>query len=292
MTSVVIGVDGGGTHTGIGFADGTVESLQSTRVDRPGRVVPGQEATAAKNLDLSIQEARNSTALQEPAAAIVFGLAGVGDEAVATALAKELKARLPDPVIKITTDAEIAFADAFPDGRGILLSAGTGSIAVGSTGDALVRVGGYGWRFGDDGSGYWIGRAALNAVQRANDGRGEGTVLTDRLKGVDVKSLTAPRNVALLTADVGQAASKGDAIALEILDQAAGLLAAHIEALQNRLGETLPIAFNGGVLNPKLDIRSRVIKELGRRGFADEPLDVTVDPVRGAVRLALVLATS
>ena len=72
----------------------------------------------------------------------------------------------------VSTDIEIALAAAFDEGPGIVVSAGTGSVAVGrDRAGKRHRIGGYGWQMGDEGSGYAIGRAALGAVSRAADGR-------------------------------------------------------------------------------------------------------------------------
>src|SRR5205085_1278058 len=65
------------------------------------------------------------------------------------------------------------------DAPGIVIIAGTGSIVYGRNqrGEA-ARAGGWGHLIGDEGSGYWIGREALAAVMRAEDGRGPSTRMT------------------------------------------------------------------------------------------------------------------
>ena len=59
-----------------------------------------------------------------------------------------------------------------------MVASGTGvvTLAVGRT--ELARVDGWGYLLGDAGSGYWLGRAALDAVMRAHDGRGDATALS------------------------------------------------------------------------------------------------------------------
>src|SRR2546423_11455186 len=75
-------------------------------------------------------------------------------------------------------DGEVALSTAFADGAGIIVSAGTGSIAYArDAAGQLHRCGGYGWQLGDEGGGYWLGRRALDAAARARDGPGEGSTL-------------------------------------------------------------------------------------------------------------------
>jgi glucosamine kinase len=77
-------------------------------------------------------------------------------------------------------DSVTSYLGALGDQRGVVVASGTGvvTLAVGAT--EVARVDGWGNLLGDAGSGYWIGRAALEAVMRAHDGRGPATALTDR----------------------------------------------------------------------------------------------------------------
>lgn len=81
--------------------------------------------------------------------------------------------------LSLAHDSITSFLGALGDGRGAVIASGTGvvTLAVGRT--DVARVDGWGYLLGDAGSGYWIGRAALDAVLRANDGRGPATALTE-----------------------------------------------------------------------------------------------------------------
>ena len=72
----------------------------------------------------------------------------------------------------VGTDVRAAYEDAFPNGEGVLLIAGTGSVAwgMGSDGEP-IQVGGWGKLLGDEGSGHWIGMRGLQHVMAAYDGR-------------------------------------------------------------------------------------------------------------------------
>ena len=83
--------------------------------------------------------------------------------------------------IEVGTDVEAAFHDAFGDGPGVMLIAGTGSIAWARDESGVMhRVGGWGQHVGDEGSGYWIGHGARSgAWTGAEDGRSAATALRE-----------------------------------------------------------------------------------------------------------------
>ena len=138
--------------------------------------------------------------------------------------------------IAVVTDMEVAREAAFGECPGIVLLAGTGSVAVGRLPDGnLRRQGGYGWQMGDEGSGYALGRAALRAVGRMQDGRGTQTALGRILEAqtrsgsydelVRWSTTAGPGEVASLARGVLEAAATGDGAALEILASEAKALA-------------------------------------------------------------------
>src|SRR6185369_3788449 len=82
----------------------------------------------------------------------------------------------------VVNDALVALEAGAPEQPGIVVIAGTGSIAYGRNDrNQSARAGGWGYVLGDEGSGYWIGRAALRAVLREADRRGPQTLLTSLL---------------------------------------------------------------------------------------------------------------
>src|SRR5690606_35162334 len=129
--------------------------------------------------------AARSAGLEGPARALCAGLAGVGNaterEIVEAAFRR---ARVAD-VVAVVSDGEIALHGALRGGPGILVIAGTGSVAYGRGEDGRVeRCGGWGMVVGDEGSGYQTGRAGLRAALHAVDGRGAPTELLTDLLGV------------------------------------------------------------------------------------------------------------
>jgi glucosamine kinase len=199
----------------------------------------------------------------------------------------------------VTTDIEIALAAAFADGPGIVVSAGTGSIAVGrDRAGKQHRIGGYGWQMGDEGSGYAIGRAALGAVSRAVDGRSPKTALSDRIlrasRSADFDSLirwaatASPAEVAALAPHVLAVAAEGDPLAQGITDYAARELSQLAICLLPRMDLAPPVsvAVTGGLLAPDQPLRRTLLAKLAEEP-AFQPNDTPVNAVEGALRLAL-----
>jgi glucosamine kinase len=92
--------------------------------------------------------------------------------------------------IEVVTDLETTLEAAFGDGAGVITIAGTGSIAYGRDARGLTaRAGGWGLAISDEGSGQWIGRAAVSAVLGAKDA-GEDPALLKPI--LELWDLTTP----------------------------------------------------------------------------------------------------
>ena len=115
-------------------------------------------------------------------AAICLGIAGV-DRPDDARVVREIMKRIGYKAkVLVVNDALVALEAGAPDQPGVVVIAGTGSIAYGrNEQNQAARAGGWGYMLGDEGSGYWIGRAALRAVLREADRRGPATQLTGLL---------------------------------------------------------------------------------------------------------------
>ena len=164
---------------------------------------------------------------------------------------------VPAERVAVLDDMRIAYLGAFPPGGGILVYAGTGSIAYHLTAvQHIERAGGHGFLIDDAGGGFWIGRQALRALVRRRDERQDATSLDRALLAAigdgDWPSIRAfvygggRQAVASLARVVGDAAARGDGEAGVLLTLAGGELARIGQALIDRLG-LLPIALAGGV---------------------------------------------
>jgi N-acetylglucosamine kinase-like BadF-type ATPase len=202
--------------------------------------------------------------------------------------------------IDVVTDAALLLAAGTPDGWGLALVAGTGSIAWGRAADGREgRAGGWGYLLGDEGSGYAIALSALRAVVQAADGTGPTTLLEEEL----LRSLHViePRELVALvyggTLDraalaglaplvIGIAA--GDAVARQIVEAQARQLAHTAAAAARTLGLTaFPLALAGGLLLGSEAYRVRVLEALKESGLRPEPVTLVREPAEGALRLAM-----
>ena len=189
------------------------------------------------------------------ATAAGIGLPGLRSPAARARLAAELTRRADRPV-HVTGDGETALLGAFGARPGIAVFAGTGSGATGWDGRRWARAGGHGFLLGDEGSAYWIGRAAVNAALRWEDGMGGSAALRDAVvqaSGSDLAALVAevhahPAERRLLSrlAPVITDLAGQDETARYITERAAIHLAALAQAVRAELGP-LPVCGLGGV---------------------------------------------
>ncbi|HEV8453809.1 MAG TPA: BadF/BadG/BcrA/BcrD ATPase family protein [Gemmatimonadales bacterium] len=295
MPRVLIGADVGGTKTAVAVSrDGKIVG----RADGPGAAVrPGRALASSSTIAEVVRQALSSAGLLIGDVLLV-GAAGVGREPERDELRKALRGENVASSVVVTTDIEIALAAAFADGPGIVVSAGTGSVAVGRdrTGKQH-RIGGYGWQMGDEGSGYAIGRASLGAVSRAVDGRSPKTALSDRLlratRSDDYDELVrwaagaSPAEVAALAPHVLAVAAAGDPLAQGIADYAARELSQLAICLVPKMdiAPPIPVAVTGGLLGTDQPLRKTLLAKLAEEPVF-QPTDNPVDAVAGALRLA------
>lgn len=302
--SWLIGIDGGGTHTTLALADEAGNEIVR-RTGPAGLVDPRRPAVTAEMLTELVREAYAAAGVDGPASALCAGLAGVGNRAEREVVEMVLVRSGIAERVAIRPDGETALAGAFGGGPGILVISGTGSVAHGRAEDGRVeRCGGWGMVVGDEGSGYAIGRAALQAALQAVDRRGPSTALLDTL--LEVLGLSTPEavppwagraeksEIASLAVYALRHSEAGDAVASAIVRRAAAALAMHVSALATRLGPwpgEIPVVLHGGVASDPAFQRD-ILDELGR---LDLPLDVrsaASDAVAGAIQLARQLADS
>jgi N-acetylglucosamine kinase-like BadF-type ATPase len=181
--------------------------------------------------------------------------------------------------LTVTTDAVIALAGATETGQGIITIAGTGSIAFGRNGEGRsVRAGGWGYIFGDEGGAMESVRQALRAALRMEEGWGARTglraVILEATGSGDANAAMHrmytedwPRDrAATLAPLVDAAAAAGDAVANEILANAAAQLAMLAASVRSQLwkpGDAVEVAYIGGVFQSRLVLeRFRLLVEL------------------------------
>ena len=301
MGKVLIGVDAGGTKTAVAVSEGGM--VLGRAEGSGGAVRPGRALVAATTITDIVRSAL-ADAGRLTGDVLVVGAAGAGREPECEELRKALRAENIASHVVVTTDIDIALAAAFTDGPGIVVSAGTGSVAVGrDRAGKRHRIGGYGWQMGDEGSGYAIGRAALGAVSRAMDARSPETALSERVlratRSTDFDALVrwaataSPAEVAALAPHVLAVAASGDQLAQGITDYAARELSQLALCLLPKMDLTPPVrvAVTGGLLAPEQPLRKRLLAKLAEEP-AFETTDAPVEAVTGALRLAAAAADS
>jgi N-acetylglucosamine kinase-like BadF-type ATPase len=296
----VLGIDVGGTKTVCLLADEEGRVLSTAK-----GAGANLQAVGELQLEKVLHTVMEETVSQQSAtpSAICLGIAGVDrpdDAAVVRGIMSRIgyKAR-----ILVVNDALIALQAGIGGAAGVVIVAGTGSIAYGCDRQGTAaRAGGWGHVLGDEGSGYWMGRQALRAIVREADGRGQATTLTRRvlahfgvarpeelLQTVYRQNFTLAA-VAALAIHVQQAQDEGDKVAHAILDRGARELAAAAASVTNQLdlsGEEFAFVLAGGMFRAVPWLRQEVTRLLAGIAPRSKTLLLEVEPALGAVRLAL-----
>jgi glucosamine kinase len=302
MSEIVVGVDGGGSRTRVMV--GTVEGEVLATADGPKSAVsPGQAARSADVIGELVTRALSEIA--QPGAVLprvlYCGVAGTGRDEERRALHAALDAKELAEEVVIDSDGLIALYDAFDDRAGILLVVGTGSIAYGrSPAGEIVRCGGWGPVFGDEGSGGWIGRRALGIVAASSDGREPATALLFPILAAtqceDIEDLIPwaaaadARAFAALAPVVFSTAAAGDPRANALVTLAAEELVLHIRALSRQLftdeRAAVSVALSGGLMERGSPLRKRLEQRLKSAVPGAQLRSEEVLPARGALRAA------
>lgn len=302
MSAIVIGVDGGGSSTRALVADETGQEI--VRVTGGASALrPGEAERSAEVITQVVRDVLKAAGMPHATPRVLcVGVAGAGREVERQALWQALVGRELAEDVVVHTDASIALDDAFGDGAGILLIAGTGSVAFGrGPGGSFARCGGWGPSFGDEGSGAWIGRKVLSVVTASSDGREPPNALVGPvLTATELSSLeelipwaaaASAADLASLVPTVAKVAEQGDMRANSILSLATEELVLHVRALARQLftdeRAAIPVALHGGLLGKRGPLRRRVEHRLKTAVPGAQVRSDEVQAVRGAVRSAL-----
>jgi N-acetylglucosamine kinase-like BadF-type ATPase len=295
--AIYLGIDGGGTKTVCVVAD--------------EHAVLGSATSGGSNItrlgDVRVREALQAAVREACAAARVdpteikstcVGLSGAGRPEVRDAVAR-MMTEIVGGHVQVVSDLETTLEAAFGGGPGVITIAGTGSIAYGrDAAGKTARSGGWGLAISDEGSGEWIGRAAVSAVLSAKDASEDPPLLAAILKLwklttidelVRYANASPPPDFASLFPSVLNAAEAKQVPALKVLRMAGTELAALTNHVIGRLfseANNVPVAMSGGVFRQS---------ELVRQVFYDAVVaefpqahvqPATVEPVKGALALA------
>ncbi|MBS7607391.1 MAG: BadF/BadG/BcrA/BcrD ATPase family protein [Candidatus Bathyarchaeia archaeon] len=269
---LILGVDGGATKTLCVIANDNFQIVGIGSAGPCNYNVIGVEK-ARMNVELAVQRAyssiKNECLKGKIADVGCFGIGGLTTQRDYEIISSQI---VPVNAAKnriIVNDVIVAFYAATNGKPGIVVVAGTGSIAYGinSKGESMIS-GGWGWLIGDEGSAFDIARRALGFATKAYDGRGKKTILTEMLMkefGVsDLKDIVpkiyhevTSTNIASLARIVFSAAERGDRIAIKILREAGKELGQSAIAIARKLfkrDEYIIIGVSGGVFRASLTV--------------------------------------
>ncbi len=230
-------------------------------------------------------------------AKICLGVPGYGnssqlDKFVDTYFSTRLTS--PDYQYFIINDAHLASYASFRDENGIMVLAGTGSIAISTIPHPSKSVGGWGYLIADEGSAFAIGKAALTHVTRVFDGFDQPSLLSklisnefkfdfnSKILNYVYQSSNYRVSMAVFAPYVDQAANQNCQVALAILDHASEELIAQARILIT--SEDDKVSYAGGVFNSKY-IKTKVISELETYCHVIDPL---MPPVLGGIYKLLI----
>lgn len=278
MINYMLGIDGGGTKTAVTVLG---EDKQILHTFNTGAInINGEsEENVRKNIFEIINK---STSYFDEAAicqSICVGAAGISNIKAKQLIEETIKLTGYSGKLKITGDHETALFGAIGKPVGIILIAGTGSIAFGknSLGEEH-RTGGFGYLIDDEGSGYAIGRDILTVVVRAFDGREEETILTELVfEKLSVSSIgeiikflynkdTNKRDVAALAPILANACQRGDKAAIRIANKCSTELLKLIVPVVEKLNlYDCDLAMAGSILQKVDNIRDEFISNVMSR---------------------------
>ncbi len=296
-----LGIDGGGTKTTCMVGD---ESRELARADggASNMIRVGEEA-ARDALRSAIRHVCVKAAIDPTQISrTVAGVAGAGRPEARQSIERVLRETVGGEV-GVVGDADIALFAAFGSGPGVIVIAGTGSIALARDNKGnTVRAGGWGWAISDEGSGPWIGRAAVAAILHARD-TGTQTELEQRvLRAWNIPDLeqlvrranaVPPPNFGALLTDVVEAANAGDAFAGTVLARAGRVLALLVKMASDRAfptettpNEAIQVAMSGGVFAHAPHVREAFYESLRMLVPQASVSPELCDPAWGALQMA------
>lgn len=294
----VIGIDAGGTKTLGLLADESGAIRARARGGGANLHLQGEEV-----VEQTLREVLAELAPGDGVAALCIGMAGVDRPEERDAIEEMLRRLGITAPVRVVNDATIALAAGAPEGYGIVVISGTGSISYGvDPAGHTARSGGWGELLGDEGSAVWIGRVALRKCVRGVDGRGPRTAMTNKIArhlGLEVpagllawvqdENTTFRDRIATLLPLIQESVEEGDRVAFEVVDEAAEHLTRSARAVANQLElpASFPVVLAGGAFRgcPSLVERFTARLELPRALVSR----LDDEPASGAVRLALEL---
>ncbi len=290
-----LAIDGGGTTTTCAVADerkvlatATASASNITRV--------GQEQ-ARTALQSAIRQACAAAGVNpRNVTRTCAGVAGGARREISQEI-QQIIAEVVGGEITVVGDMIIALEAAFEGGPGVIVIAGTGSIAFGrNVRGETGRAGGWGYAISDEGSSYWIGRTALRFALRARDEGHDTELLAEIMRALNVREFqdlvrttnTPACDFAVIAPAVTELAQR-DEFARGVIAFAARELAELADTVIRHIWDVsqhVPVATAGGVFRNSAIVRELFYNELRKLAPAITPIDREIEPVQGALFVA------
>lgn len=289
-----LGVDGGGTKTAFTLYDENMSQLDRFELPTCHYAQVGY-AGMQRVLTEGVQQAEASGLLGDEYG-IGFGICGYGEGVESSAaIENAVLGAAGNHPFSLVNDVESAWAAGLDMQDGIVIIAGTGSIAYGVCEGRSMRCGGWDYELGDEGSGGWLGKELLRAFTRQSDGReAPGAILDLVRRELDIaddfeviefaqQNMASRSRISKLAPLVAEAARAGDPSARTILERAAQEEAAMVDAIVRGIFdgcEHVPVTYVGGTFQAGDLILEPLAASLPRRCELVPP---QFEPDRGAV---------
>ena len=292
MKRFYFGIDGGGTKTEAALCDEGGRILFHKMIDstNPNDIGIGVAVNRLCNLIGDAHSFLAQIGETQISLNVFAGISGALNHRDNLLLG--LRRTYPNDCIEVNSDAINLLSSELFDGDGCCMICGTGSVCFVRHGESITRIGGWGYLLDRSGSGFSIGREALEAALRSHDGRGDATLLT----GAVSQKLGAPpwerlteiyeggkAFIASFAPCVLQCADEGDRVAFEILFRQALYLAECLEAAYRTIGAwevPLSVVLGGGLFQASSELIALIEQNV------TVPIHLTVasaPPVFGAV---------
>ena len=307
---LILGVDGGGTKT---IAYLARAGITAKNTDSPWTIMgkgnsgsSNQQAVGFEAATIALEQAiagafADATIDLQPISSCCLALAGSDRAADQDQIQHWIQQFIPANHLHIVNDAVPLLTAGTTKQWGVALIAGTGSFCWGRNQQGqTARSGGWGYLMGDEGSGFALGQSALQSLTQEADGRGQPTTLTSQilttLKCQQPEKLIpkvygnsdSRTLIADLAPIVLKEATAGDALALKIVQDAAGSLAAMVESVAQQLGldDPFPLVLAGSLLTGSPLLQGKLEAQLQNRELPADPIQAVTNPVLGTLQIA------
>ena len=294
-----LGVDVGGTKTAAVIADETGQVLslkigkgsnyQGCGIEESYKRANQTIESVCKEIGIEKQDIQNA----------YLGIAGV-DLDYDIQIIKGILKRIDLPCYDFENDGLIALRSGTDDGKGILITCGTGSISFGNNGERIIRKGGFSTFFGEQLGARHFARLSASAMMRSKDGRGPKTLMNGILENkyqITIEEMikayipdvtySGPDPVITLIQVVYQAARQNDYLAMKILIEIGQEVINICQSFRADMTfiPPIPLVLEGTVFKRA----DAILLDMIRSGVGEEYnlIIPNHDPVTGAVLFAL-----